>query len=311
MSEGSHGALSRSNQNGMVAPVENGDIVDETERHPKQQDTAPEEMTMSALNLLTINFAILAAIMTALWLYCVRIRDVSVIDAFWPLGMVILAGTTALMTDGAPMRSLVLTGLTAVWGLRLSVHLFRRWRAHGIDPRYAAILGRLMDRKGWSFAKASFIQVFAMQCVLLILVCLPAQLGQLAATPATIGMIGWVGISLAVTGILFESVGDAQLTAFRNNPANKGKVLDTGLWRYTRHPNYFGDVCTWWGIWLVAAETTTGLYAVIGPVILTILLTRVSGVPMLEHRLKKNRPDYEAYLRRTSAFFPWPPRSAP
>ena len=263
---------------------------------------------MTAPQLLMTNFVILAVIMTALWAYCVRIRDVSVIDAFWPLGMVILAGTTALLTDGSPVRSGVLLALTALWGLRLSFHLFVRWRGHGVDPRYAAILGRLMDKKGWSFAKASFLQVFAMQCVLLILVCLPAQLGQISAEPTSIGVLGWIGIALALTGIAFETIGDAQLTAFRGNAANAGKVLDTGLWRYTRHPNYFGDVCTWWGIWLVAAETTAGLYSIIGPLILTFLLTRVSGVPMLEHRLKKNRPDYEAYLRRTSSFIPWPPR---
>lgn len=264
---------------------------------------------MTVWHLLATNFVILAAIMTALWLYCVKIRDVSVIDAFWPLGMVILAWTSTVLTTGEPARSAILVGLTSVWGLRLSLHLFMRWRGHGVDPRYAAILGRLMDKKGWSFAKASFIQVFAMQCVLLILVCLPAQLGQIDAEPAAIGAIGLAGIVLAIIGIVFETVGDAQLKAFRANPDNKGKVLDTGLWRYTRHPNYFGDVCTWWGIWLVAAETTTGLYAVNGPIILTFLLTRVSGVPMLEHRLKKNRPDYDAYLRRTSSFFPWPPRS--
>ena len=223
----------------------------------------------------------------------------------------ILAWTSAAFTNGDPTRSALLVGLTSIWGLRLSLHLFTRWRGHGVDPRYAAILGRLMDRKGWSFAKASFLQVFAMQCVLLILVCLPAQLGQVDATPASVGLLGWTGAALALIGVLFESVGDAQLKAFRADAANEGKVLDTGLWRYTRHPNYFGDVCTWWGIWLVAAETTTGLYAVLGPVILTFLLTRVSGVPMLEHRLKKNRPDYDAYLRRTSSFFPWPPRREP
>lgn len=264
---------------------------------------------MGALNLLTTNFVILAIIMTALWLYCVRIRDVSVIDAFWPLGMVILAWTSALMAESAPARTALLVGLTSLWGMRLSIHLFSRWRAHGVDPRYAAILGRLMDKKGWSFAKASFLQVFAMQCVLLIIVCLPAQLGQLSPTPIDIGLLGWIGAAIAVTGIVFETVGDAQLKAFRENPANSGKVLDTGLWRYTRHPNYFGDACTWWGIWLVAAETQPGLYSVIGPILLTVLLTRVSGVPMLEHRLKKNRPEYDAYLRRTSSFFPWPPRS--
>lgn len=264
---------------------------------------------MSVWNLLTTNFSILAVIMTALWVYCVKIRDVSVIDAFWPLGMVILAGTTTLLTQGSEARSLLLLVVTAAWGLRLSMHLFTRWRGHGVDPRYAAILGRLMDRKGWSFAKASFIQVFAMQAVLLMIVCLPAQLGQIAAEPAAIGPIGWIGVALAAIGIAFESIGDAQLKAFRANPGNKGKVLDTGLWRYTRHPNYFGDVCTWWGIWLVAAETAPGLYSIPGPLVLTFLLTRVSGVPMLEHRLKKNRPDYDAYLRRTSSFFPWPPRS--
>ncbi len=263
---------------------------------------------MTATHLLLTNFAILAVIMTALWAYCVRIQDVSVIDAFWPLGMVVLAGASALLTDGAPVRSAILVTLTAIWGLRLSAHLFVRWREHGVDPRYAAILGRLMTKKGWSFAKASFLQVFAMQCVLLILVCLPTQLGQITQDPASIGVLGAVGIALAITGIVFESVGDSQLKAFRANPANAGKVLETGLWRYTRHPNYFGDVCTWWGIWLVAAETGPGRFAIVGPVILTFLLTRVSGVPMLEHRLKKNRPGYEAYLRRTSSFFPWPPR---
>lgn len=263
---------------------------------------------MPTLPLLATNFACLAVLMTLLWAWCVHIRDVSVIDAFWPLGMVILALLSSLLTDGTPQRGAVILTLTSIWGLRLCVHLFRRWRTHGVDPRYAAILGRLMERKGWSFARASFVQVFAMQCVLLMIVSLPAQLGQIASAPRQFGLLAWLGIAFAVTGILFETVGDAQLRAFRENPANKGKVLDTGLWRYTRHPNYFGDACTWWGIWMVAAETTQGLYAVAGPIVLTILLTRVSGVPMLEHRLKKNRPGYEAYLRRTSSFIPWPPR---
>ena len=121
-------------------------------------------------------------------------------------------------------------------------------------------------------------------------------------------MIQWAGVAIALIGIAFETIGDAQLTAFRNNPAMDGKVLDTGLWRYTRHPNYFGDACTWWGIWLVAANTPLGAATIIGPILITFLLMRVSGVPMLEHRLKKNRPGYEDYLRRTSSFFPLPPR---
>jgi steroid 5-alpha reductase family enzyme len=264
---------------------------------------------MTAPQLLMTNFIILAVTMTALWAYCVRIRDVSVIDAFWPLGMVILAGTTALLTDGSPVRSGILLALTALWGLRLSFHLFVRWRGHGIDPRYAAILGRLMDKKGWSFAKASFLQVFAMQCALLILVCLPAQLGQISAEPASIGMLGWIGIAIALTGIVFETVGDAQLTAFRANSANAGKVLDTGLWRYTRHPNYFGDASVWCGIFLVSLGAGGWAWlGVIGPVVMTTLLRRVSGVTLLEKSLVKRRPGYEDYVRRTSPFLPRPPR---
>lgn len=260
------------------------------------------------IEILMINAAILAAAMLALWLYCVSIRDVSVIDSFWPLGMVILAVSTFFMLEETGAHSVAIAGLTSIWGLRLSIHLFTRWRAHGVDPRYAAILGRLMDKKGWSFAKASFLQVFLMQYVLLFIVCLPAQLGPAGDVDQELGLIGMIGVAIALIGIGFETIGDAQLKAFRNNPDMAGKVLDTGLWRYTRHPNYFGDACTWWGIWIVAARSPEGLAAIVGPILLTFLLMRVSGVPMLEHRLKKNRPGYEEYLRRTSSFFPWPPR---
>ncbi len=263
---------------------------------------------MNTTLILGMNFAILCVIMIALWRYCVMIKDVSIIDAFWPLGMVIMAGTTFLSADGTPARKALLFALTALWGLRLSAHLFTRWRAHGVDPRYAAILGRLMQKKGWSFARASFVQVFALQAVLLFIVCLPAQLGQIGSSPIQIGWMAYAGAGMAMTGILFETIGDAQLKAFRADPASKGQVLDNGLWRYTRHPNYFGDALTWWGIWVVAAETQLGLWAVISPVLITWLLTRLSGVPMLEHRLTKTRPGYAEYVARTSSFFPWPPK---
>ncbi len=263
---------------------------------------------MSGIMILGLNLILLAAVMTLLWRYCVMIRDVSVIDSFWPLGMVFLAATTYFVAEGTAARKALLLGLTALWGLRLSLHLFTRWRAHGVDPRYAAILGRLMEKRGWSFAQASFIQVFAMQWILLFLVCLPAQMGQFASDPSTLGWPAWMGTAMALTGVAFESIGDAQLTAFRSNPAMQGKVLNTGLWRFTRHPNYFGDALTWWGIWVVASETTAGLVSIIGPVLITFLLTRLSGVPMLEHRLKKNRPGYDAYIAQTSSFFPWFPK---
>ncbi|WP_219894906.1 DUF1295 domain-containing protein [Aquisediminimonas profunda] len=261
-------------------------------------------------HILAINAGILVVVILGLWAISVRIRDVSFIDSFWPLGMVMLAAATFVQSeDGASGRKLLLLALTSVWGLRLSIHLFTRWRAEGEDPRYKRILGSAIDKKGWSFGKASLLLVFAMQAPLLFIVCLPAQLGQLAPEPASTGWLAFAGKCLALIGIGFETIGDWQLRRFRADPANKGKVLDTGLWRYTRHPNYFGDACVWWGLWLIAAETTIGLWSIAGPMLLTWLLTRLSGVPMLEYSLKKRRPGYEDYIRRTSSFIPWPPKT--
>jgi steroid 5-alpha reductase family enzyme len=262
------------------------------------------------IQILLVNAAILIAAIMILWAVSVRIRDVSFIDSFWAFGMVMLAVSTYVQAeDGSPQRKLLILGLTTVWGLRLSIHLFTRWQEEGEDPRYKRILGGAMEKKGWSFAKASLVMVFLMQAPLLFFVCLPAQLGQLAAEPTETGWLAFVGKCLALIGIGFETIGDWQLRRFRADPANAGKVLDTGLWRYTRHPNYFGDTCVWWGIWLIAAEISVGLWALPGPILLTWLLTRLSGVPMLEHGLKKKRPGYEDYIRRTSSFIPWPPKA--
>jgi steroid 5-alpha reductase family enzyme len=266
------------------------------------------------IEMLLINFLILMAAIILLWIISVRIRDVSFIDSFWAFGMVIMAGATFVQlgggaqSEGSPARMVLIVTLTSLWGVRLALHLLTRWRKEGVDPRYARILGSVMEKKGWSFAKASLIQVFLLQAPLLFLVCLPAQLGQVASSPAQLGPLAWIGGAIALIGIAFESIGDHQLRRFKLDPATKGKVLDTGLWRFTRHPNYFGDCCTWWGIWLIAAETVPGRFAVIGPLLLTFLLVKWSGVPLLERGLKKSRPGYEDYLRRTPAFFPWFPK---
>ena len=260
--------------------------------------------------ILAFNAALLFALIMGLWLYSIKIKDVSFIDAFWAFGMVVLAVSTFIQlgSTGEP-RQLLIVGLTSIWGLRLSAHLLTRWKAHGVDPRYARIMGGLMEKKGWSFAKASLLQVFLLQAPLLFIVCLPAQLGQFDPQ-SPIGPVAIVGAIIVLIGIGFESIGDAQLKAFKANPTNKGKVLDTGLWRYTRHPNYFGDCCTWWGIYLIAAETSSGIWSFPGPLLLTFLLVKWSGVPMLERGLSKTRPGYVDYIARTSSFIPWPPKSA-
>lgn len=256
--------------------------------------------------LLARNLALIVVVMVALWLLALKLKDVSFIDGVWGLGMVLLAGATFLQTDGDPLRKGLLTGLCALWGIRLGVHLLKRWRAHGPDRRYQALLKNRAN-KGQGFAPASLMFVFLPQAVLLWLTCLPVQLGQVAPAPA-VGWIGWTGAALALFGIVFETVGDAQLAAFKRDPDSKGKVLDTGLWRYTRHPNYFGDACVWWGLWLVAAETIPGLFAILGPIFLTFTLTKWSGAPTTEGGMHKSRPGYADYVKRTSGFFPLPPK---
>jgi steroid 5-alpha reductase family enzyme len=268
-------------------------------------------MTSFTFTLLGINLAILVAIILVLWGIAIRIRDVSFIDAFWGFGMVIMALASWLHAGPPTQRRTILLGLTALWGLRLAIHLFTRWRAEGEDARYKRIIGGVMDAKGWSWPKTALIMVFAMQAPLLFITCLPAQLGIIASyQDADVGLLTWIGAGVALFGIAFETIGDAQLKSFKANPGNKGKVLNTGLWRYTRHPNYFGDFTTWWGIWLVAADAGWGVAAasVIGPLFLSFTLMKWSGGPLLERGLKKTRPGYDEYIARTSSFFPWLPK---
>jgi steroid 5-alpha reductase family enzyme len=257
---------------------------------------------------LALNAAAAVAGFLVLWQVCVRIKDVTVVDSFWALGMVVLALTSFLQAGEATPRRLLLTGLCALWGLRLGGYLLWRWRDHGPDRRYVTMFARAQTDRGWGFAEASLRLVFAIQAPLLFVVCLPVQLGQFATEPRALGPLAFAGAALAAIGIVFEAVGDAQLTRHRKDPAMAGKVLDTGLWRYTRHPNYFGDACVWWGLYLIAAETSVGLWALPGPVLLTWTLMKWSGVPTVERRLQKTRPDYAGYIATTSGFIPWPPK---
>ncbi len=269
---------------------------------------------IDALLLLGANFAGLIGVILILWGISVVIRDVSFIDAFWAFGMVLLAWGTWWQVGAEAPHARLLRGFTTLWGLRLGIHLTVRWASHGEDPRYRKILTGSMEKRKWSWAKTALLMVFLTQAPLLFITCLPGQIGirASAADPAaSVGAIGWIGAAAALIGIAFETLGDAQLDAFRKNPANRGKVLDTGLWRYTRHPNYFGDALTWWGIWLVVLDLgwAPALASVIGPVFLTFTLTRWSGKALLEKGLRKTRPDYAAYVQRTSGFIPWPPKA--
>jgi steroid 5-alpha reductase family enzyme len=259
-------------------------------------------------DILLMNAAVSAVCFVMLWLLSLRLRDVSFVDSWWALGILVLAVSTRLQLEvGGPHADLLL-GLCAVWSLRLGLYLLWRWRQHGADPRYVAIMRTAESKRGWSFAFTSGVQVFLLQGILQFIVALPVQLGQIGDQGVAPGPVAITGLLLAVIGIAFESIGDWQLVRFKADPANKGKVLDRGLWRYTRHPNYFGDTCVGWGLFLIAAETPLGLWSLPAPVLLTFLLTRVSGVPMLEHQLRKTRPAYADYVARTSSFLPWWPK---
>lgn len=264
---------------------------------------------MTILSLLGINALLLVGAFVLLWAICLKTRDVTPVDSFWAFGMVLMAGTSFLQAGGDPTRKRVLLAVCMLWGFRLGGYMLWRWRDHGPDRRYQTLFAKAEAAKGWGFAKASALLVFATQAPLLFVVCLPVQLGQIDAAPR-FGTIGIVGVVIALGGIAFESIGDWQLTKFRRDAANAGQVMSRGLWRYTRHPNYFGDACTWWGLYLIAAESMSGLWALPGPVLLTWTLMKWSGAPTIEGRMKRRKPGYEEYIRRTSGFVPWPPKRA-
>ncbi|MBK5289519.1 MAG: DUF1295 domain-containing protein [Acidimicrobiia bacterium] len=242
--------------------------------------------------------------MVVTWLFSLAWSDASIVDPVWPFGFVVIAWVARLIADGNDARQWLLVAMVTVWGLRLSSYLAWRKRGAAEDFRYQAMRRHHGDR----FALISLVTVFATQGALMWVVSLPVQLGQVRSEPS-IGIVAIVGVALWLVGVVFETVGDAQLARFKADPASAGQVMDRGLWRYTRHPNYFGDACVWWGIGLVAAETGIGAIGLIGAVVMNVLLVRVSGVPMLERTMAKRRPGYAEYVQRTSGFIPRPPRA--
>ena len=266
-------------------------------------------MSYSVSGIVLGNLALVLGIMVALWLVSVRIRDSSIVDLFWGLGFAVIAWATLWRSGGVSPRAFLLVLLTTVWSLRYSWHVWRRNIGHGEDYRYAS-MREATEAKGRSWATRSLYVVFLLQGVIMWLVSLPVQFGQLYAEPITLGWPAMAGLALWIIGVLFEAVGDAQLKRFRRNPENRGTVLQTGLWRYTRHPNYFGNACLWWGIWLCAMEVDAAAWAFLSPVLMTWALLKFSGVPILEKHMAATRPGYADYMKRTSMFFPLPPKKA-
>lgn len=255
-----------------------------------------------------VGLAAVLVLMTAVWISSLVRRDASLVDRFWGSAFVVLAWVYFVVAPhGGPpgARHWLVPALATLWGLRLSVYLtWRNW-GQGEDFRYVQMRSR--DR---SFAWTSLIKVFWLQAAIAWIVGLPLLQVHRTARPESLVWLDLLGVVFFAIGFLFEAVGDLQLTRFKADPANRGRVLDTGLWRYTRHPNYFGNAMIWWGFALIALATPGGWWSLIGPAVMTFFLVRISGVALLEKTLVETKPAYRDYVRRTSAFFPRPPRAA-
>jgi len=262
------------------------------------------DLSQTAVSLLG-GFVVVVAFMGVGLAIAQRQHKLTVVDTMWGLGFVLIAAETALTSsggDGKPQLRWILFTMTAIWGIRLAWHLHTRNSKLPEDPRYA----ELAQADGRSFAQVALNRVFLPQGIAMFLVATPIMVGannrEIVTWLLVLGVIVWA------VGLFFESVGDAQLAAFKKNPDNKGRLMDQGLWRYTRHPNYFGDACVWTGIWIVVASSWPGLATVISPIAMTVFLTKVTGAALNEKGMKKSKPGYDEYVRRTSGFIPRPPK---
>lgn len=241
--------------------------------------------------------------MTLLWVVSIIVKNVSIIDLFWGLGFVLTSGFYFLKTEGSESRKILTLLLVSLWGLRLSFYLAWRNIGEGEDFRYKKFRRKYGKKYWW----ISFFQTFLLQGVLMWLISAPLLGAQYSGRNIPLQILDYTGIFFWLTGFFFETAGDWQLANFKKDPSNKGKVMDKGLWRYTRHPNYFGDSSVWWGFAFICMSA--GNYPpVLASGLMTLLILKVSGVSLLEKSLKVRKPEYEDYVRKTSAFIPWFPK---
>jgi steroid 5-alpha reductase family enzyme len=245
------------------------------------------------------------AYMNLIFILAIIRKDNSIVDSAWGMGFVLVALVSLDYTNGPVLRSLVVTALVGIWGGRLAWHIWRRNRGHGEDFRYA----RWRREWGRWFLLRSYFQIYMLQGILLFTIAYPILLINRSRTPG-FTLLDGAGILIWTAGFLFEAIGDRQLARFKQDPAHRGRIMTEGLWSWTRHPNYFGESVMWWGIFIVALNVPGGWTAICSPLVITLLLTKVSGVPMLEKKYAENA-EFQAYARRTPAFFPRIPSKKP
>lgn len=249
-------------------------------------------------------FLIIMVLMSALWIASVLLKNVSIVDLFWGFGFVAVSSFYFLKSEGNDLRKILVMSLVAFWGIRLSVYLTWRNYGKGEDFRYREFRRKYGEKRYWWI---SYFQTFLLQGLLMWLISAPLLAAQFYGNDNNPGIVDFAGLIIWIVGFLFEAGGDFQLALFKSNPDNKGKVLDRGFWRYTRHPNYFGDAAVWWGYGLFSLAAG-GLIEVLGSVLMTLLIIKVSGVALLEKSLREKKPEYKNYIEKTSSFFPWFPK---
>ena len=258
---------------------------------------------MGLISTYLILGGVIIGLMILLWLLSLVLKNSSIVDIFWGSGFVIFAWVAFFLTpDGFLPRKLLLVILVTIWGLRLSIYILSRNWGKPEDFRYQA--WRKQHGRNWWWY--SLFQVFLLQGLLLLIIAAPLLAAQYNPNPDHLTVLDIIAIPLWIIGFIFEAFGDLQLRKFKADPSNKGKVMDQGLWRYTRHPNYFGDATQWWAYYLIAASAG-GWWTIFSPILMTTLLLRVSGVKLLEKTLD-TRPGYKEYSERTSEFIPWFPK---
>ena len=259
---------------------------------------------MLDLEIQLLTLAAGAGVMVFAWLVSLAMRDASVADIAWGMVFIAIAWTALAVGDGYEERSLLIAVLVTIWGLRLSGYI--AWRHDGEDKRYVA----MRERQGASFPIRSLFTVFLLQSAIAWVVSAPVQAAAADPSPAALGALAVIGAAVTLFGAAFEAIADMQLARFlaAKSEGRPSGVMDKGLWRYSRHPNYFGNATLWFGIWLIALETGSAWWSVIGPIVMTFFLLRVSGVALTEKTIARRRPGYAEYMERTSAFVPLPPR---
>lgn len=249
-------------------------------------------------------FLLIMGMMTILWIASILLKNVSIVDLFWGFGFVLTNGYYFLNTQGFVIRKLILLVLVTIWGMRLSIYLALRNIGKGEDFRYQQFRQKYGQNRYWW---VSFFQTFLLQGILMWLISAPLLGAQFYGSDDKLNLLDIFGIIFWTIGFLFEAGGDFQLARFKANPLNKGKVLDRGFWHYTRHPNYFGDSSVWWGYGFFCLAAGS-FVPVLGSILMTATIIKVSGVALLEKSLNEKKPEYRKYVERTNSFIPWFPK---